>query len=335
MKVHPATDCWPMMAADEYAELVEDIRNKGLQQPLVMFGDALLDGRNRLKACDELNITPCTMQYEGDDPVGFIISTNRRRNLTASQRAMVAERLAGLAKGRPGDNSSKELPEKNAQKCAFNMTQEQAANTMDISRRAVQLAREVRQAAPELAEKVESGEMTLGAAHKIVKPHVAHNSGDNEWYTPKPYIESARAVMGEIQLDPASSPEANRVVNAETIFTAEQDGLSQTWAGKLWLNPPYSQPDCGKFCEKLALSVYAGSVTEALVLVNNATETRWFARLCSVAQGMCFPTGRIKFWHPRKEAAPLQGQAILYFGKSWSRFVAEFKQYGIVARIEE
>jgi hypothetical protein len=330
MKIHPVTQCWPIMGEDDYAELIEDIRAKGLLHPLVMQGDVLLDGRNRLKACEELGIKPDMVQYVGDDPAGYIISTNRRRNLTPGQRAMVAEKLAGLKHG--GDRKHEVIK---GSKEPLILNQEQAAETMGVSEASLKRAREIRHTAPDLAAKVESGEMTLWAAHKVAKPHVAQNSGDNEWYTPKAYAESARVVMGKIDIDPASSETANKIVKAGKIFTQDNDGLKQDWSGKLWLNPPYSTGLIDKFAAKTVTEYEQGHISEALVLVNNATETRWFARLCSVATGFCFPTGRVKFWHPRKKAAPLQGQAVVYFGKHWQRFANEFRQYGIVAKIEK
>lgn len=167
------------------------------------------------------------------------------------------------------------------------------------------------------------------------KPHVAHNSGDNEWYTPALYVEAARAVMGKIELDPASTPEANKVVKAENIHTAKDDGLQQDWTGKLWMNPPYETALVGKFIEKLATSVESGAVPEALVLVNNATETKWFVRLAGVSAFLCFLTGRVKFWQPgnHDSATGLQGQAVAYIGKHGKRFTEHFKQFGIVVEI--
>jgi phage N-6-adenine-methyltransferase len=163
-------------------------------------------------------------------------------------------------------------------------------------------------------------------------PHVARNAGESEWYTPAEYITAAVAVMGPIDLDPASVPEANQVVGAAAFYTAEDDGLARPWAGTVWLNPPYAQPACGRFCARLAREWDAGTLAAACLLVNNATETAWFQTAASRAAALCFPLGRVRFWHPDREAAPLQGQAVAYFGPAAERFRTEFTRFGIVVR---
>jgi hypothetical protein len=165
---------------------------------------------------------------------------------------------------------------------------------------------------------------------KANRPHVANNSGENEWYTPKEYIEAARRVMGSIDLDPASCPAANVVVKAAQIFTIDDDGLLQEWSGNVWMNPPYAQPYMAQFAEKVSAQFEKGNIHQAIVLVNNATETAWFQRMAGVSSAICFPKSRIKFWNPQKTtAAPLQGQAVLYLGSSPDRFTEEFSSFGL------
>ena len=163
--------------------------------------------------------------------------------------------------------------------------------------------------------------------------HVGQNSGENEWYTPEPYIRAAELVMGGIDLDPASTEVANAVVGAATFYTAEQDGLQFGWRGRVWMNPPYARPFVDQFCGKLGEEVANGNVEQAIVLVNNATETVWFQRMPEVAKAICFPSGRVKFWHPERESAPLQGQAVLYFGEHVREFCAEFAEFGFTVAI--
>lgn len=163
-------------------------------------------------------------------------------------------------------------------------------------------------------------------------PHVSRNSGENEWYTPAVYIEAARAVMGAIDLDPASSDIANETVQAATYYTAENDGLARSWLGRVWMNPPYSQPLIGLFCNALRWAIESEQVTEAITLTNNATETAWFADLLANAAAVCFTSTRVKFVdrYGNASGAPLQGQAIIYSGPNIERFTQEFKRLGAI-----
>lgn len=176
-------------------------------------------------------------------------------------------------------------------------------------------------------------EPTKSAVRDAVKPHVANNSGNNEWYTPPEYIEAARDVLGGFDLDPASSEIANRTVKAARFFTAADDGLAQDWpVGRLWMNPPYAQPLIAQFCERFAVEVKHGS--SGIVLVNNATETGWFQNLASVCSAICFPRGRIRYLDAtgKPGGAPLQGQAFLYFGDNVPAFGATFSDFGLMVR---
>lgn len=180
------------------------------------------------------------------------------------------------------------------------------------------------------AAKEVAGEVTTAALLRLNgKPHVAHNSGDNEWYTPPEYIAAARNAMGGIDLDPASTPEANKIVGAAKFFTAEQNGLARPWPGRIWLNPPYASDWVGAFADKL-VSEYCGQRTvAACVLVNNGTETEWFQHIGKAAAAVVFPRGRVRFWAPGKSTStPLQGQAVLYLGKEAERFRGAFGSFG-------
>jgi len=194
-----------------------------------------------------------------------------------------------------------------------------------------------REAWTKAVETAPNGKITGAHVQDVVdeilqKPHVTFNSGNNEWYTPAEYIEAARRVMDGIDLDPASSDIANRTIGAAVYFTAEDDGLRYAWDGRIWMNPPYAGELIGKFTDKLSHHFLSGEITEAIVLVNNATETVWFQSLLVLASAVCFLKGRVKFidMNGFPSGAPLQGQAILYLGNNPAAFNKEFLEFGVI-----
>lgn len=325
--IHPAANIFPL--DDEHlVELAADIKEHGLLIPIEIMDGKIVDGRRRSLACRLAGVEPTVRHVSPDDAVQYVLSLNlHRRHLTTSQRAMVAAEVATLAKHQKKGDASNEA------------SQEDAAKLLSVSRSAVQRAKAVLDSGDDaLITSVKTGELPVSKAAEIVKerskpkPHATNNGGGDEWYTPEKYILAARKVLGFIDLDPASSQEANGVVLASRIYTAADDGLSQEWHGRLWVNPPFSKELCAAFIEKLVDDFTTGSVIEALLLVNNATETAWFQMAVRASKAVCFLETRIRFWKPGGQQAgqPLQGQAAFYFGDDVGKFARAFAKFGQV-----
>lgn len=173
------------------------------------------------------------------------------------------------------------------------------------------------------------------------KPHQSQATGNEEWYTPAEYIAMAKAVMGAIELDPASCREANAVVGAKHIYTQAHDGLEQPWggwpgSGTLFINPPFSRGVIERFAEKLLSELAAGRVRRAVWLSNNSTETGWFQQLFARCDAMFLPNSRVKFWGKNGVGAALQGQVVFYFGPRAEKFAKECAKLGggVACRME-
>lgn len=360
----------PPLSDEEFAQLEKNILADGCRDPLVLWGQLLVDGHNRYAICTKHGLPFDTVQKEfadRDDAIEWMINNQLgRRNLNDYQRGVLALRMkpiiearakASMLEGKNQHSSPSEISHEGS----HIRTDEAVANLANISSNTIRKIEQLeREALPEVKEWAATGEVSINLAAQFaalpveaqqeaiasitkntevpkevirdaVRAHVANNSGNNEWYTPSLYVEAARKAMGGIDLDPASSEIANRTVKAKIIFTAEDDGRMQTWRGRVWMNPPYAQPLMNDFAEAVSSKYESGEIKQACVLVNNATETQWFQRMLSVASAVCFPKSRIKFLDPQgKPGAPLQGQAIIYMGKNVAAFKAEFVQEGAV-----
>lgn len=165
-KAHSAADIFPMMDAEAFKQLKADIAEHGQREPIIIHDGLVLDGRNRLKACQELGIDPVHKLFEGleSDVVDYVVSLNlRRRHLSESQRAMVASEIANLGKGRRWDNSAN-LPNKKSNS--------EAATLLNVSERSVRTAKKIaKEGEPEIIEAVQSGDMSLNEASNIIQLH--------------------------------------------------------------------------------------------------------------------------------------------------------------------
>ena len=103
-------------------------------------------------------------------------------------------------------------------------------------------------------------------------------------FTPPHIIE---AIGLTYDLDPATPPGGVPWIPADTIYTEHDDGLTQPWHGRVWLNPPYSAP--APWIEKLA------DHGNGVALLPNDSATKWWHQHVTRGDAWCFINGRIRF----------------------------------------
>jgi len=155
------------------------------------------------------------------------------------------------------------------------------------------------------------------------------------WFTPSIYTELAKEVMGSIDLDPFSSKDANKHVNAKRFFTIKDDAFKQEWfqdQGRVFMNPPYTRKIIDAAAEVFLEQLMLEKITQGIVLVNNATETRWFQSLLRHCDAMCLPARRIAFENVdgKHVSGNTRGQVFMYFGHRSIKFNKVFSQIGFV-----
>jgi hypothetical protein len=120
---HELCCIFPRCTDEELQLLVSDIRENGLQTPITLYEGKILDGRNRYLACQMLHREPDYVEFDGKDPLPFVVSRNLcRRHLSESQRAMVAAAIIELQRK---DNGRSEV------------TISEAAKQLNVSERMV------------------------------------------------------------------------------------------------------------------------------------------------------------------------------------------------------
>ena len=327
-------------------ELAQSMSEIGLINPITVTRDrVLITGAHRLAAAKLLGWTDIQATVSELDGL--------RAELAEIDENLVRNELHYIDRGQAFKRRDELLTEAGMRRkdgrhpnpeMVSQLTTQDIAAQVGVSARTVQQEKQIAtNILPEVQDAIKAADLPKTDALKIARlepekqaeavrkmtaqPHVTFNSGENEWYTPIEFINAAREVMGSIDLDPASCEAANKTVKATKIFTIDDDGLKQHWRGNIWLNPPYASDLIGKFADKVAES--KDDIEQAIILVNNATETGWFNTLISVASAVVFPKSRVKFYMADgKTGAPLQGQAFIYVGNCPHKFLDVFKAFG-------
>lgn len=133
--------------------------------------------------------------------------------------------------------------------------------------------------------------------------NIHHSSETVEWYTPEWLVEKARSILGEIDLDPCSCEDAQKIIKAKIWYNEAQDGLTQKWSGRVFMNPPggWVSPEIAKkwgsrssaqcWYNKHFSEFESGSVTAGIVLCFNLDTLRAIQPKLPI----CILSKRVKF----------------------------------------
>jgi len=158
---------------------------------------------------------------------------------------------------------------------------------------------------------------------------LSHES--TEHYHPPVYPRCRYRVPGRDRSGPGQQQPGVPNVPATRHYIAQDNGLVQSWEGRVFLNPPFG-PGVERWFSKLYQERSAGRTTEAIVLWKSATETAAWKTLTTISCRVCFPSARIRFTGPVGDSGPgpTFSPALFYVGDGPERFERVFAEVGAV-----
>ena len=229
-EIDPVANLLPEMSEEEFQGLKLDIETNGQKEPIIqdMSTGRILDGRHRLRACNELGIPPYVERKEVDDPLQFVLSLNvHRRHLNESQRAMIAAKLNKESSGKG------------------RLTINRAAEMMNISRTSVTRALKVSKGSiPGVLDAINAGSVAASDASRI-----AHLDDDHQEKALKRVLlgqsKTLKSASRRIRLEEAE-PEVEPVVEEQgptTLYHMSCKELTEELEPEsvdvIFTDPPY------------------------------------------------------------------------------------------------
>ena len=177
MEFHDYTKFFPLMEGNEFTQLVADIKEQGLIEPIVTYQGKILDGRNRFRACVAAGVKPWYELYKGKTPLVYVISKNIfRRHMSYSQKAVAAldieKEFAEEAKhretNRKGKRSGSGQFRHGGPGTPLGKSAERAAKVVGVSESTVKRIKRIEKDHPEFIFEIRSGKFTVGNAYQEI-----------------------------------------------------------------------------------------------------------------------------------------------------------------------
>lgn len=179
-EVHPAAELFPMLPKQELKELADDIKKHGLIHKIVLHNKQILDGRNRLLACEMADVIPYFAYYQGEhSPTEYVIAANlKRRQLTIGQKATAARKSLPLLEAEAKERQLRKSVQERIPEQTKGQARDRAAALFGVNPRYVSDAKRIEKESPEIFEQVANGSKTISAAKKELGWEVIHQEPD-------------------------------------------------------------------------------------------------------------------------------------------------------------
>jgi len=195
-EIHKLAEPFPLLEGKEFDDLCKDIGEHGLQEAIVVLDGKVLDGRNRLRACERIGVEPQFVDFAelelGCTPEEYVWAKNvLRRHLSADQRAALAVSHAQAAKAAAKERqiaALKKGPKKAVKPVVADSpprektgkTRTKVARQAKVSEHKIRQAEKLQKTAPEALEEVKLGNLTLTEASKKAEPASESGAGASE-----------------------------------------------------------------------------------------------------------------------------------------------------------
>lgn len=132
------------------------------------------------------------------------------------------------------------------------------------------------------------------------------SSASDNHATPAAFFAKIEAEFGPFDLDPCAD---EKNAKGYRFFTKEDDGLSLSWSGRVWMNPPYGRT-IKLWMKKAFESVRFNQAEMVVCLVPARTDTEWWHNYAMRGE-VRFIRGRLKFGNA-KHNAPFPSALVIF-----------------------